>query len=97
MTYKTEITQTATGYSAYVPDLPGCAAAGETEEETLALIHEAIEFHLEGLHRRANATLPLVSPFSVGVSSVGIPSNTEVVNDRVSLPDSQTYLTAVAR
>jgi predicted RNase H-like HicB family nuclease len=36
-------------YGAYVPDLPGCVAAGETREEALRLIREAIEFHLEGL------------------------------------------------
>lgn len=34
---------------ASVPDLPGCVAVGETREEVLASIHEAIEFHLEGL------------------------------------------------
>jgi len=32
-----------------VPDLPGCIAVGETREEVLASIQEAIEFHLEGL------------------------------------------------
>jgi predicted RNase H-like HicB family nuclease len=36
-------------YGAYVPDLPGCVAAAETKEEVLQLIHEAIEFHVEGL------------------------------------------------
>jgi len=36
-------------YSAYCPDLPGVVAAGETEEETILLMKEAIEFHLEGL------------------------------------------------
>jgi predicted RNase H-like HicB family nuclease len=40
---------TATGYSAHVPDLPGCIAAGETLEETRQLIREAIEFHVEGM------------------------------------------------
>ena len=35
--------------SAYVPDLPGCIAAGETIEEVRKLIAEAIEFHIEGL------------------------------------------------
>jgi len=34
-------------FSAYVPDLPGCVAAAETREETLALMQEAIEFHIE--------------------------------------------------
>lgn len=36
-------------FGAYVPDLPGCIAAAETKEEVLRLIHEAIEFHVEGL------------------------------------------------
>ena len=36
-------------WGAYVPDLPGCVAAGETREEALKLIREAIEFHLEGM------------------------------------------------
>jgi len=38
-----------TSWGAYVPDMPGCVAAGETREEVLQLIREAIEFHLEGL------------------------------------------------
>ena len=38
-----------TSYGAYVPDLPGCFAVGETLEETHTLIQEAIEFHIEGL------------------------------------------------
>jgi predicted RNase H-like HicB family nuclease len=36
-------------YGAYVPDLPGCVAAGKTLEEVERLIREAIEFHLEGM------------------------------------------------
>ncbi len=36
-------------YSAYVPDLPGCVAAGDTLKETRRLIREAIEFHLQGM------------------------------------------------
>ncbi len=36
-------------YGAYVPDLPGCVAVGETEDEVKRLIQEAIEFHLEDL------------------------------------------------
>jgi predicted RNase H-like HicB family nuclease len=38
---------TRTGYSAYVPDLPGCIAAGRTLELTRKLMQEAIEGHLE--------------------------------------------------
>jgi predicted RNase H-like HicB family nuclease len=36
-------------YSAYCPDLPGLVSAAETEDETVELMKEAIEFHLEGL------------------------------------------------
>jgi predicted RNase H-like HicB family nuclease len=43
------IEPTATGFSGHVPDLPGCVAAGETREETIALLRDAIEFHLEGM------------------------------------------------
>ena len=37
------------GYGAYVPDLPGCVAAGETLEETRTLIEGAIAMHLKGM------------------------------------------------
>ena len=36
-------------YSAYVPDLPGCVAAGDTMEETELLIKEAVELYIEAL------------------------------------------------
>ena len=49
MRYLILIEPTATGFSAHVPDLPGCVAAGETREETVQLMREAVEFHLEGL------------------------------------------------
>jgi antitoxin HicB len=37
------------GYSVSVPALPGCASQGETREEALAMIREAIELYLESL------------------------------------------------
>ena len=49
MRYMVVIEQGADSYGAYVPDLPGCIAAGETVTEVMRLIQEAIEFHLEGL------------------------------------------------
>ncbi len=49
MHYMVIIEEGATSYGAYVPDLPGCVAVGETREEVLDLIRQAIEFHLEGL------------------------------------------------
>jgi len=36
-------------YSAWSPDLPGCAATGETIDECAAQMKEAIAFHLDGL------------------------------------------------
>lgn len=49
MKYAIIIEKGPTSYGAYVPDLPGCVAVGETREEARQLIAEAIEFHLEGL------------------------------------------------
>ena len=36
-------------YSAYVPDLPGCVSTGETREDALRNIREAIALHIEGM------------------------------------------------
>jgi predicted RNase H-like HicB family nuclease len=49
MRYAILIEKSENGYGAYVPDLPGCVALGETIDETEVLIKEAVEFHLEGL------------------------------------------------
>jgi predicted RNase H-like HicB family nuclease len=49
MKFTVIIEKGTSSYGAYVPDLPGCIAAAETEEEALRLIKEAIVFHLEGL------------------------------------------------
>ncbi len=49
MTYTVVIEKTGNGYSAYAPDLPGCVAAGDTHEETEALVQEAVTYHLEML------------------------------------------------
>jgi predicted RNase H-like HicB family nuclease len=38
-----------TSFGAYVPDLPGCVAVGETIDEAMQLIREAIEIHIESL------------------------------------------------
>jgi predicted RNase H-like HicB family nuclease len=49
MRYMVVIEQGPESFGAYVPDLPGCIAAGETKQEVMRLIREAIQFHLEGL------------------------------------------------
>ena len=47
MKYAVIYEKTATGYSAYAPDLAGCIAAGATLAETADLMRGAIELHLE--------------------------------------------------
>ena len=49
MQYLIVIEKTATGYSAYSPDLDGCVATGPTKPEVEQNMREAIEFHLDGL------------------------------------------------
>jgi predicted RNase H-like HicB family nuclease len=49
MKYLIILEPTATGFSAYSPDLDGCVAAGDDREETVALMQEAMAFHLEGM------------------------------------------------
>ncbi len=49
MKYLVVIEETDNGFSAYVPDLPGCITVGDSREETEQLIQEAILFHLEGM------------------------------------------------
>lgn len=61
MRYAIVIEKGEGNYSAYVPDLPGCVAVGDTIEETQREIQEAIEFHLDGL--RADG-LPIPEPSS---------------------------------
>lgn len=55
MKYAVIYEKTDTGYSAYVPDLPGCIAAGDTLDQTSQLMLEAIEFHLAGMREDGDA------------------------------------------
>lgn len=61
--YMAVIERGESSWGAHVPDLPGCAAAAETRDEVVALIREAIEFHIEGLKRDG---LPVPPPVSEG-------------------------------
>lgn len=49
MRYMVVIEKGASSDGAFVPDLPGCIAVGETEAEALLLIEEAIQFHIEDM------------------------------------------------
>ena len=57
MNYLVIYEKSATGWSAYVPDLPGVITTGKTKEEAQQLIREAIELHLDGL-REDNLSIP---------------------------------------
>ena len=61
VTYTVIIEKTANGYSAYLPDLPGCVAAAGTREETEALIQQAVTLHLDML--RSNGD-PIPEPLT---------------------------------
>jgi predicted RNase H-like HicB family nuclease len=49
MRYAVVIEKANGNFSAYVPDLPGCVATGDTREEAEREIREAVRFHLEDL------------------------------------------------
>lgn len=63
MKYMVVVEKGETGYGAYVPDLPGCTAVGDTREEVMVLIKEAVEFPIEGL-READEPVPPASSVS---------------------------------
>ncbi|MGC1872761.1 MAG: type II toxin-antitoxin system HicB family antitoxin [Acidobacteriaceae bacterium] len=70
MRYVVLFEHSETNWSAYVPDLPGCIAAGRTKAETEKLIREAIEFHIEGM-RLDGEPIP---PPTIEVEYVSIPA-----------------------
>jgi len=49
--YALVIEETATGYSAFSPDVPGCAAVGDTEEETRRNFQDALAAHFEAMRK----------------------------------------------
>ncbi len=59
MRYAIVIEKAENNYAAYVPDLLGCVATGQTVEETEREIREAIEFHLRGMREDG---LPIPEP-----------------------------------
>ena len=53
--------KTASGYSAYVPDLPGCIAIAASKKAIEKSIYKSIQFHLEGLKEEK---LPIPRPLA---------------------------------
>jgi predicted RNA binding protein YcfA (HicA-like mRNA interferase family)/predicted RNase H-like HicB family nuclease len=62
MRYAIVIERAEGNYSAYVPDLPGCVATGDTVQAVEAQIRDAIRFHIEGL--KADGA-PIPAPTSI--------------------------------
>ena len=60
--YAVVIEQADANYSAYVPDLPGCVAVGDSLEEVTREIRAAVQFHIEGLREDG---LPVPPPVTV--------------------------------
>lgn len=77
MRYAVIIEEGKNSFGAYVPDLPGCVAVGETRAEVLKLIEEAIEFHLEGLQEDGQ---PIPEPSS-SIEYVGGHATYEILRD----------------
>ena len=55
MRFAVVIEKTGTGYSAYVPDLPGCVSVGGSREEMDRNIREAIELYLDELRMQGTS------------------------------------------
>jgi predicted RNase H-like HicB family nuclease len=69
MRYTIVIERGPASYGAYVPDLPGCVAAAETESEVLRLIREAMIFHLDAMREEGlSFPEPLSSAQSIEVA-----------------------------
>jgi len=68
MKYAVLFRKTATGYSAHVPDLPGCVAAGATMEETSELMRKAIQMHLAGMREDGD---PIPEPNTIAEYILG--------------------------
>jgi predicted RNase H-like HicB family nuclease len=62
MRYAIVIEKAEGNYSAYVPDLPGCIATGETVAAVESEIRDAIRFHIDGLKEDG---LPVPKPTSI--------------------------------
>jgi predicted RNase H-like HicB family nuclease len=62
MRYAVVIEKADGNYSAYVPDLPGCVATGDTVKAVESEIRNAIRFHIEGLKEDG---LPVPAPTSI--------------------------------
>jgi len=61
MKYAVVIEKGPESFGAYAPDLPGCVVAGNSREEVVELIQEAIELHLQSLKEHGDEVPPPAS------------------------------------
>ncbi|MBL66879.1 MAG: hypothetical protein CMO74_00280 [Verrucomicrobiales bacterium] len=69
MRYTIIIESGSGNFSAYAPDFPGCVAAGDTEEETVYLMEEALALHIEDLRSRGE---PIPEPSAMREVEVSV-------------------------
>jgi predicted RNase H-like HicB family nuclease len=67
--YAILIERASDGFAAYVPDLPGCVAVGDTEEEVIQAIRKAIVWHLEGMREDG---VPIAEPRTVTATMIEV-------------------------
>lgn len=94
MEYAVVIEKAADGsYSAYVPDLPGCAASGDTEDEVQTSIAEAIDLHLESLrYHRENVPAPTTRVVAVVVGDRHVNDPVAPVSKSQEAPPADEYV-----
>lgn len=73
MKYAVVIEKAESNYSAYAPDVPGSIATGDTVEDTIKMMKEALEFHFRGMKKDGD---PIPEPSS---QCVYIEAETETI------------------
>ncbi len=73
------VSKPSDNYSAYAPDVPGCVATGDTIEETLALMQEALQMHPEGTLEDGD---PIPELTTVEARFVGVDVSAQIVSEQ---------------
>lgn len=84
MRYAVVVERGKKNYGAYVPDVPGCVAVGDTVHEALANIRDALEFHFEGMREDGDAIPDPVSLVDY-VEVASLPAKAPAVSGRRKL------------
>ena len=83
MKYTVIIEKGPTSYGAYIPDLPGCVAAGGTREEVISLVTAAVADHVELMSEHGETIPePASSAIEVDVPTPGVTAEVAVDTGR---------------